>query len=69
MSTAGMGRGEQQYWTFQKYFILVTKLAKFLITKKKKNKTKPWSLGEHRTVGIRIFRFRELNVKGMQGGY
>lgn len=33
-----MGRGEQQYWTFQKYFILVTKLAKFLITKKKKPK-------------------------------
>lgn len=40
-----MGRGKQQYWTFQKYFILVTKLAKFLITQKKKNQNKtlePW---------------------------
>lgn len=34
MSTAGIGKGEQQYWTFQKYFILVTKLAKVLITQK-----------------------------------
>lgn len=67
MSTAGIGRGEQQYWTFQKYFILVTKLAKVLITQKK-NPKKPWSLGEPRTVGIRIFRIRQLSVKGMEGG-